>query len=143
MYLQICQNPIIFIYPGWEPSPLADLDCNGIINLADCVYAIGWIYGGGPAPCYYYPYPPGDSISAAISVTEIVAPFVCGDPDRSEVVNIADAVYMVNFIFSGGGRPDPMASGDVQCDGMVNISDVVYLIRYIFGGGPQPCEGCL
>jgi hypothetical protein len=141
-YLQGCGMQIFLYYPEFPPIPFGDADCNGIINLSDCVYVISWIYDGGDPPCFPMPYPPGDQISAAISVTSKAAPYICGDADRNEMVNVSDAVYVINFIFAGGLNPDPMASGDVQCDGVVNISDVVGLIGYIFGGGPAPCEGC-
>ncbi|MCK4857352.1 MAG: thrombospondin type 3 repeat-containing protein [candidate division Zixibacteria bacterium] len=69
--------------------------------------------------------------------------FVCGDTDGSGLVNIADVVYLINYIFGGGPPPVPHElSGDVDCNQMVNIADVVYLISYIFGGGPPPCYDC-
>ncbi|MCK4858305.1 MAG: PD40 domain-containing protein, partial [candidate division Zixibacteria bacterium] len=67
---------------------------------------------------------------------------VCGDADGDCLVNIADVVYLINYIFGGGPAPVPLATGDVDCDNLVNIADVVYLINYIFGGGPAPCAGC-
>lgn len=69
-------------------------------------------------------------------------PYICGDADGNEIVNISDAVYLIAYIFGGGPAPDPLIAGDADCNGIVNISDAVYLIAYIFGGGPAPCEGC-
>lgn len=71
-----------------------------------------------------------------------LGPYLCGDVDGSEVVNVSDAVALVAYIFGGGAPPDPLAAGDVDCNGVVNISDVVYLINFIFGGGPAPCANC-
>jgi hypothetical protein len=68
--------------------------------------------------------------------------FSCGDADGGGTVNIADAVYLVNYIFGDGAAPNPMATGDTDCDGTVDIADVVYLVNYIFAGGPEPCDGC-
>ena len=68
--------------------------------------------------------------------------YLCGDADGEGSVNIADAVYLVNYIFAEGPAPSPLASGDTDCDLTITIADVVYLVNYIFGGGPQPCEGC-
>ena len=62
-----------------------------------------------------------------------------GDADGNGMVNIADVVYLINYIFAGGPAPNPLLAGDVDCNGMVNIADVVYLINFIFGGGPAPC----
>lgn len=68
--------------------------------------------------------------------------FLCGDADGSGDIDIADAVYLVNYIFSGGAAPDPLASGDADCDGEITIADAVYLVNYIFSGGAAPCAAC-
>ncbi len=72
----------------------------------------------------------------------VAEPYVCGDADGSAAVNISDAVYLINYIFSGGPAPTPLLSGDADCSGSLNISDAVYLINYIFSGGPAPCSNC-
>jgi Beta-propeller repeat/Dockerin type I domain len=68
--------------------------------------------------------------------------YLCGDADGERSVNIADAVFIVEYIFSGGATPNPLAAGDANCSGDINVSDVVYLVAYIFSYGPQPCAGC-
>ncbi len=70
----------------------------------------------------------------------IISTFICGDVDQSEAVDIDDAVYLIQYIFTGGPAPDPLESGNANCQGGVDIDDVVYLISYIFGGGPAPCD---
>lgn len=66
----------------------------------------------------------------------------CGDADGDLLVNVTDAVFIIQYIFNGGAAPDPLSIADVNCDGLVNITDAVYLVAYIFGGGPIPCEAC-
>ncbi len=68
--------------------------------------------------------------------------YICGDLDGSNAVNIADVVYLVAYIFSGGPAPDPLASADVDCDGFITIADAVYMIEYIFTHGAAPCAAC-
>jgi hypothetical protein len=68
--------------------------------------------------------------------------YFCGDADKSRDVNIADAVYMIYYIFGHGAPPQDAMGGDVDCDPSVSIADVVYLINYIFMAGPKPCLGC-
>ncbi len=65
--------------------------------------------------------------------------FISGDADNGGVITISDAVYLINYIFSGGPAPCPPRNGDADCSGAVTISDAVYLINYIFAGGPAPC----
>lgn len=73
----------------------------------------------------------------------VLANFVnCGDADLNGFTNVADAVYLMNYIFGGGPPPNPLAAGDVDCQSGINISDVVYLIGYIFGSGAAPCADC-
>lgn len=75
----------------------------------------------------------------SIDVTE---PYQCGDADGDGGINVADAVYLINYIFKSGPAPDPLCAGDVDTDDAINIADAVYLINYIFKGGPPPDAGC-
>ncbi len=66
----------------------------------------------------------------------------CGDTDGNDIVNISDAVFLINYVFGGGPAPNPHENGDVDCNGIITISDAVFLISYVFGGGPVPCAAC-
>jgi hypothetical protein len=66
-----------------------------------------------------------------------------GDANNDGVVNSADIVYLVNYLFIGGPDPVPLwIVGDVNCDLLINRADVVYLINYLFIKGPEPCNPC-
>jgi hypothetical protein len=67
-------------------------------------------------------------------------PYICGDADGSETVDIDDVVFLIAYIFSGGPPPEPLEAGDSDCSDTVDIDDVVYLIAYIFSGGNEPCD---
>ncbi len=69
-------------------------------------------------------------------------PYLCGDADGSDAISIADAVYLINYIFAGGPAPNPLVAGDADCSGAISIADAVYLINYIFSGGAVPCAAC-
>jgi hypothetical protein len=73
---------------------------------------------------------------------EVGCDYTCGDADGNGMVNIADGVYLISYIFGGGPPPSPLLVGDCDCNEIVNVADVVYLITYIFGGGPEPCAAC-
>jgi len=66
----------------------------------------------------------------------------CGDGNSDDAVNIADAVYLINYVFNGGPEPDPLCAGDASGDDDINVSDAVYIINYIFKRGPAPTEDC-
>lgn len=64
-----------------------------------------------------------------------------GDADGDGEVILADAVFIIDFIFTGGPPPDSFYAADANRDGVVNLADAVYTIFYIFKGGPAPgCE---
>ena len=66
--------------------------------------------------------------------------YLCGDANADNSVNVSDAVYVINYVFSGGNPPNPLESGDSNCDGHCNVSDAVYIINYVFSGGSAPCD---
>jgi len=67
-----------------------------------------------------------------------VLAYLTGDPNHDGIIDIADVVYLINYLFIGGPEPDPYESGDATCDGDIDIADMVYLINYLFWGGPPP-----
>jgi hypothetical protein len=61
-----------------------------------------------------------------------------GDANGDGVINIADVVYLINFLFIEGPPPNPFAAGDANCSGYITVADVVYLINYLFARGSPP-----
>ncbi len=62
-----------------------------------------------------------------------------GDPP----IDIADLVYMVNWMFQSGPEPPCTDEADVDASGglaPVDIADLVYMVNYMFQGGPAPVE---
>ena len=73
---------------------------------------------------------------------ELPVVYACGDANGDEAVNIADAVYTINYVFRGGPASDPVCVGDINGDGDLNIGDAVYTISYVFRSGPPPVLDC-
>jgi hypothetical protein len=67
---------------------------------------------------------------------------VAGNANNDGICNIADAVYLIDYIFRLGPPPPCMDEGDVNTDCGVSIGDPSYLVTYIFKGGPPPICGC-
>ena len=61
-----------------------------------------------------------------------------GDANGDWVVDPGDIVYLLNYLFRGGGAPVPLEAGDCNGDGEVGPGDVVYLLNYLFRDGPPP-----
>ncbi len=78
-------------------------------------------------------------INEGLSIFNPPPPYICGDANADETINISDAIHLIAYIFQGGPAPDPLEAGDANCDGSVNVADAVHLINYIFKGGPEPC----
>jgi hypothetical protein len=71
-------------------------------------------------------------------LNDIPVEFLRGDANFDGGVNIGDAVYLSNLVFSEGPQPRPYYAGDANSDDNVNVGDVVYLINHIFHDGPPP-----
>ncbi len=119
-------------------KPLPDVNGDGKVNMGDVDYLLAYIFAGGPAPA---------NMSAAdvngdgkVNISDVVAmtnaltqqgalQYMTGDANRDGQVTMADAQYLIAYIFNGGPAPDPLLRGDVSGDGTVNVTDVVILVQ--------------
>ncbi len=66
----------------------------------------------------------------------------CGDVDHSGVlpIDIADLVYLIDYMFNEGPIPVCWGEGDIDGSGVIpiDIADLVYLVDYMFQSGPAP-----
>jgi hypothetical protein len=65
--------------------------------------------------------------------------FVRGDSSQDGRVNLADAVQILQFLYSQGELPCADAA-DVNDDGFINIADPIALLGYIFGTDSPPAQ---
>ncbi|HOD67568.1 MAG TPA: PKD domain-containing protein [candidate division Zixibacteria bacterium] len=66
---------------------------------------------------------------------------ICGTGDvnyNGDGPNIADLIYLVDYLFRGG--PEPPSAATANIDGLlpVNVVDLTSLVGYLFGTGPPP-----
>ncbi len=63
-----------------------------------------------------------------------------GDATGDGLIDVADVLYLINYLFLATSAPCPMEAGDATCDGIVDVADVLFLINYLFLGTSPP--GC-
>jgi hypothetical protein len=87
----------------------------------------------------------GSVVEAAVDAVQVLRfectePWYCGDVDGNGVgPDIADLVYLADFMFGDGPPPPNMGAVDVNGDGVgPDIADLVYLVTYMFSDGPEP-----
>ncbi len=79
------------------------------------------------------------------NVSLVGALFLRGDVNLDGSTNVADAIFHLAYLFSGGIAPGCFDSADVNDDGGINISDAITLLESLFGGGgpiPPPTGDC-
>jgi hypothetical protein len=70
----------------------------------------------------------------------VVRTYLCGDANADGLINVGDAICILNFLFRGGDPADPVAAGDANCDGTVDLNDAITILNYLFRDGDPP--GC-
>ncbi len=61
--------------------------------------------------------------------------FVRGDSNADWGVDIADAIFTMQYLFLAGPEPVCLAAADANDDDAVNITDVITTLGMLFGGG--------
>ncbi len=64
--------------------------------------------------------------------------FIRGETNLDERVNIADAVYILSYLFTGGDEPSCLDAADANDDGAVNVADAVTILSFFFLGADPP-----
>ncbi len=73
-----------------------------------------------------------------------IHPFICGDFNYDDQVNILDVLGMIDWKFKGGRMGMPIRAFNINGVGgynnanAINILDIIYLIDFKFKGGPAP-----
>jgi hypothetical protein len=85
-------------------------------------------------------------VNGLINIVPDGSPFVRGDSNLDQKVNITDASYTLDFLFVGGAPPRCADAADANDDGALNISDAVMTLQFLFQGGrpipaPYPANG--
>ena len=112
---------ILSAHPDWTPMQVREAMMESGDNSSSPDNTYGW---GIP------------DVLAAIQYTF----YITGDLTGDEEINLADVLYLINYLYKGGPPPSPLFLGDVDCDDQIELSDVLYLVNYLYQGGPGPCS---
>ncbi|MGE4615322.1 MAG: hypothetical protein AAEJ46_13390 [Planctomycetota bacterium] len=116
-------------------------DCNNNGFLDDCEIAQGFAddcdINGIPDEC--------DIAAGAADADGDGIPDVCtgqnfirGECNGDDSITIADAIFLLGFLFNSGPAPTCQDACDINDDSGIDISDGVYLLAYLFSAGPNP-----
>jgi len=126
----------IDVHPDFDGPVLAIT-----ISMPDFLISYGPLWGRKKHP-YAVSAAMSDGTRFLTTGNVFIKGFLGGDADGNGRINIADATYLVNYIFRDGEAPVVMALGDANGDCDLDIGDAIYLINYIFRSGPEPRPGC-
>lgn len=113
----------------------------GAIPSGSCVGS--WLRFDGSLGVFnevnYFPFGPigayrMDELAILVPTT---ASFQRGDCNGDSARNLADAIFNLAMLFSGGGPAPCDDACDHNDDGSLDISDAIYLLTYLFNSGPE------
>ena len=71
-------------------------------------------------------------------VCAVGTPFVRSDCNDDAVTNIADAVFVLAYLFQSGATPNCLEACDGNGDDTVDLADGLFIANYLFTNGPMP-----
>jgi hypothetical protein len=95
---------------------------------------LGFTAGTGDASCRLEV----DDLEIRELYPEVDDRFHRGDANDDGRVDIADGVFVLNYLFIGGRDPPCLDASDSNGDGTINISDGIHVLNFLFLGGPPP-----
>ena len=77
--------------------------------------------------------------TSAVSLTAVLStPFRRGDCNNDTSSNIADAIWLLNYLFLGGASGTCLGACDTDGDASLGLVDAVLLLQHWMAGGPPP-----
>jgi hypothetical protein len=83
----------------------------------------------------------GEDQSAAVGCPDVLVyehAFARGDSNNDGDTDIADAIYILLYLFAGGDDPACKDAADVNGDAAIDIADAIRMLGYLMGGAEAP-----
>lgn len=129
----------------------ADANDDGVITNQDALFVLNSLICGA-APPLPTPFVCGvdltpDNLDCQTYVCQPTEDFMRGDCNADALFNIADAIFLLSFLFPMGMPPQPTCRDacDGNDDGCLDIGDPVSILGALFGGAgvlPAPFMTC-
>jgi hypothetical protein len=137
---------VVLAFPSATTVITVDYETGGSMagNEVGATASLTWDDGLGSPAVANVVVVGGASLTAAqadgsISLNPVVtSDWIRGDANSDSVVNIADVIWMISELFTGGAASSCSISSDANDDGMNDLGDPAYVIQYRFIGGPMP-----
>ena len=115
-------------FPGCNREN-ADTNGDSCVTQSDLDLLADFLFAGGPAPVECAPHKP------VFPVTHTP-----GDANSDGQIDLADGIYLLQYLEGANPAPSPLANGDANGDCCINLDDVDYINDYVTMGGPRPPE---
>ncbi|MCK4224535.1 MAG: right-handed parallel beta-helix repeat-containing protein [candidate division Zixibacteria bacterium] len=76
----------------------------------------------------------------SLGLVDFSLPYLLGDVTLDRVIDLADVIFLINYLYKNGPAPYISILGDTSQDEVIDISDVIVLINYLYKGGPPPTK---
>ncbi len=86
-----------------------------------------------------------DNVRIQGAAIEVEPRFKRGDPNSSDTIDIADAIFTLGYLFASGFAPSCLDAADANDDEVIDIADAVAILSHLFsntGPLPAPFGGC-
>ena len=81
-----------------------------------------------------------DTTAHRLSVIPTGTPFKRGDADDNSVLELTDAIRILNFLFLGGEAPSCFDAADADDNGTIELTDAIRILGFLFLGQASPAD---